>query len=129
MLTKATWVQTTLYTENHHQYIKSTKVSKPSMSYEFKPNINIMSLNQTLTITTVYQTHNNNNYPKHNTITIHINKVNKINIVFDCSPLNWYSPSRAASQKLLPLFDRNGQRVTASVCIQNNQYSVSVIKK
>ena len=35
-LTKATWVQTTLYTEKHHQYIKS----KPSMSYELEPNIN-----------------------------------------------------------------------------------------
>ena len=47
-----------------------------------------MSLNQTLTITTMYQTHNNNNYPKHNTIAININKVNKINTVFDCSPSN-----------------------------------------
>ena len=37
-----------------------------------------MSLNQTLTITIVYQTHNNNNYPKHKTITINKNKVNKI---------------------------------------------------
>ena len=77
-LTKATWVQNTLYTEKHHQYIKSIKVSKPSMSYEFKP---------TLTITIVYQTHNNN-YLKHNTITININKVNKINTIFDCSPQN-----------------------------------------
>ena len=38
-----------------------------------------MRLNQALTIIIVYQTHNNNNYPKHNTITININKVNKIN--------------------------------------------------
>ena len=41
--------------KKHHQYIKYTKVSKPSMSYKFKPNI----------------THNHsvsnpiNNYPKH----------------------------------------------------------------
>ena len=35
-LTKATWVQTTLYTEKHHQYIKS----KPSISYELEPYIN-----------------------------------------------------------------------------------------
>ena len=26
----------TLYTEKHHQYIKYTKISKPSMSYKFK---------------------------------------------------------------------------------------------
>ena len=45
----------TLYTENHYQYIKYTKVLKPSMSYKFKTNIN----------------HNHsvskpiNNYPKH----------------------------------------------------------------
>ena len=39
-LAKATRVQTTLYTEKHHQYIKNTKISKPSMSYELKPNIN-----------------------------------------------------------------------------------------
>ena len=45
----------TLYTEKHHQYIKSIKQNHPW----------IMSLNQTLTITTMYQTHNNNNYPKH----------------------------------------------------------------
>ena len=30
----------TLYTEKHHQYIEYTKVSKPSMSYLFKTNIN-----------------------------------------------------------------------------------------
>ena len=30
----------TLYIEKHHQYIKYTKVSKPSMSYKFKPNVN-----------------------------------------------------------------------------------------
>ena len=47
-----------------------------------------MSLNQTLTITTVYQTHNNYNYPKHNTITINIKIVNKINTAFDCFPSN-----------------------------------------
>ena len=41
--------------KNHQKYIKYTKVSKPSMSYKFKPNIN----------------HNHsvsnpiNNYPKH----------------------------------------------------------------
>ena len=39
-LTKATWVQTTLYTKKHHQYIKNTKISKPSMSYDFESNIN-----------------------------------------------------------------------------------------
>ena len=30
----------TLYTEKHHQYIKYIKVSKPSISYKFKTNIN-----------------------------------------------------------------------------------------
>ena len=53
----------TLYTEEHHQYIKHTKVSKLSMSYKFKPNINH---NHSVS----NPTHNNNNYPKHKTITI-----------------------------------------------------------
>ena len=56
----------TLYIEKHHQYKKIPK---------FQNHPWVMSLNQTLTITIVYQTHNNNNYPKHNT-----------NTVFDCSP-------------------------------------------
>ena len=30
----------TLYTEKHHQYIKYIKVTKPSISYKFKTNIN-----------------------------------------------------------------------------------------
>ena len=47
-----------------------------------------MSLNQTITITTMYQTHSNNNYPKHNTLTININKINKIGTVLDYSPQN-----------------------------------------
>ena len=79
----------------------------------FQKHPRVMSLNQTITITTMYQTHSNNNYPKHNTLTININKINKIDTVFDCSPSKKYSPSKAASQKLLPLFDKNGQRVTA----------------
>ena len=69
----------------------------------FQKHPRVMSLNQIIIITTVYQTHNNNNYP-----TININKLNKIDTVFDCSP------SRVVSQKkLLPLFNRNGQRVIA----------------
>ena len=55
----------TLYTEKHHQYIKYTKVSKPSMSYKFKTNINH---NHSVS----NPTHNNNKYPKHKTITITI---------------------------------------------------------
>ena len=53
----------TLYTEKYHQYIKYTKVSKPSISYKFKLNINH---NHSVS----NPTHNNNNYPKHKTITI-----------------------------------------------------------
>ena len=34
----------------------------------------------------MYQTHNNNNYPKHNTIAININKVNEINTVLTAPP-------------------------------------------
>ena len=71
---------------NHIIYWKTSSIYKKIPKFQNHPWV--MSLNQTLTIATVYQTHNNNNYPKHNTITININKVNKINIVFYCSPSN-----------------------------------------
>ena len=52
------------------------------------------------------------------TLIKNINKDNKMDTIFDCSPSTYYStyysPLRAASQQklYLPLFDRNGQRVT-----------------
>ena len=52
------------------------------------------------------------------TLIQNINKDNKMDTVFDCSPSTYYSPLRAASLLLnknfiyLPLFDWNGQRVT-----------------
>ena len=76
-----------LYTEKHHQYIKYTKVSKPSMSYKFKLNINH---NHSVS----NPTHNNNNYSKHKTITINKKIVKtSINICEHTTPpFNMHTP-------------------------------------
>ena len=68
------------------------------MCYELETNIN----------------HNQQSFKTIETTLIqNINKDNKMDTVFDCSPSTYYSPLRAASQKLyLPLFDQNGQKVT-----------------
>ena len=84
----------------HHQYIKYTKVSKPSMSYKFKPNINH---NHGVS----NPTHNNNNYSKHKTITINKKTVKTgINICeYTIPPFNMHIPSHSCDA--LPLFGTN----------------------
>ena len=47
----------------HHQYIKYTKISKPSMSYKFKPNINHNHYIKPI-ITTIIQNINKNKVNK-----------------------------------------------------------------
>ena len=74
-----------------------------------------MSLNQTITITTVYQTHSNNNYPKHNTLAINMNKINKIDTVFDYSPSKHAPPQNSTppqEQLLLKNFSPFGYSMT-----------------
>ena len=80
----------------HHQYIKYTKISKPSMSYKFKPNINHNHCVSN-------PTHNNNNYPKHKTITINKKTVKtSINICEHTTPpFNMHTPSHSCAA--LPL--------------------------
>ena len=76
----------------HHQYIKYTKISKPSMSYKFKPNINHNHSVSNLT-------HN----PKHKTITINKKIKMGINIcvLYTTPPFCMHTPSH--SYVVLPL--------------------------
>ena len=94
---------------NHIIYWKTSSIYKKIPKFQNHPWV--MSLNQTITITTVYQTHNNNNYPKHITITININKSKQDKHCF------WLLPFKSCFSKTSPPFWPEWPKGQCSWCV------------